>query len=219
MALKELMDRDILKRIISQNIDGLHRKSGIPADQIYELHGNTNLEVCEKCNKDYMRDFRVREAQKNKDHKTSRTCDNKKCNGQLHDSIINFGEDLNPKIIKGAWDYGVQADLMLSLGSSLRVAPANQIPINMTWHGGKFVIVNLQKTPLDDFAEFVIHARIQTVMAKLMEKLEMPIPTFKLDRWAEVSLKNDRLQVEGIDKMGGPYTLFKEVRANYDKNA
>ena len=76
MALKELMDRGILKTVISQNVDGLHRKSGIPSGQIYELHGNTNLEVCQKCGKDYMRDFRVREAQKNFDHKTSRVCDN-----------------------------------------------------------------------------------------------------------------------------------------------
>ena len=81
MALKELMDRKILKSIISQNTDGLHLKSGIPANKIYEVHGNTNLEICEKCNKKYMRDFRVREAKVNKDHKTSRTCDNKECNG------------------------------------------------------------------------------------------------------------------------------------------
>ena len=129
MALVELMEQGYLKHIISQNVDGLHRKSGIPADQISELHGNTNLEVCEKCKKDYMRDFRVREATKNKDHKTSRMCDNKECNGQLHDSIINFGESLNPEIIKGAWDNGVKSDLMLCLGSSMRVAPACQIPI------------------------------------------------------------------------------------------
>ena len=77
MALKELMDRDILKSIISQNIDGLHRKSGIPSDKIFELHGNTNLERCEECSTEYMRDFRVRDAQKSTDHKTSRLCDNK----------------------------------------------------------------------------------------------------------------------------------------------
>ena len=62
MALKKLMDEGILKKIISQNTDGLHRKSGIPFEKLYELHGNTNLEICEKCSKDYMRDFRVREA-------------------------------------------------------------------------------------------------------------------------------------------------------------
>ena len=111
-----------------------------------------------------MRDFRVREANKNKDHKTSRMCDNKECNGQLHDSIINFGESLNKDILRGAFDLAKEADLMVSLGSSLGVSPANQMPVNMTFNGGKFVIINLQKTPIDDFAELIIHARIQTVM-------------------------------------------------------
>lgn len=99
MALKELMDRDILKFIISQNLDGLHLKSGIPAKQIYELHGNSNLEVCEKCNQNYLRDFRVRDAKKAGDHKTSRKCDKKDCGGQLYDSDINFGENLKSEII------------------------------------------------------------------------------------------------------------------------
>ena len=75
MALKELIDRDILKCIISQNIDGLHRKSGVPSDKIFELHGNSNLEKCEKCNKDYLRDFNVREGKKFDDHRTNRVCD------------------------------------------------------------------------------------------------------------------------------------------------
>ena len=44
----------------------------------------------------------------------------------------------------------------------------------------------------------------------------MPIPKFKLDRWAEVSLENDQIKVTGIDKLGGPYTLFKEVKAKFD---
>ena len=161
MALKELMDRDILKAITSQNLDGLHRKSGIPANKIFELHGNTNLEVCEKCNQDYMRDFRVRDAKNAYDHKTSRICDNKKCNGQLYDSIINFNENLKPEIIQGATKTGMNSDLMLCLGSSMRVSPANLIPVNMKMmNGGKYVIVNLQATPLDGSADLVIHARI-----------------------------------------------------------
>jgi len=62
MAMVEMMNKGLLKHIISQNIDGLHRKSGIPGNQISEVHGNTNLEICDKCGKDYMRDFRVRNA-------------------------------------------------------------------------------------------------------------------------------------------------------------
>ena len=63
MALVELMNRGLLKHVTSQNVDGLHRKSGIPADRCSELHGNTNLEVCTNCAREYMRDFAVRTQQ------------------------------------------------------------------------------------------------------------------------------------------------------------
>ena len=92
-------------------------------------------------------------------------CDNKECNGQLYDSIINFNENLKSEIIQGATQTGMNSDLMLCLGSSLRVSPANLIPVNMKMvSGGKYVIVNLQQTPLDGSADLIINARIQTVM-------------------------------------------------------
>ena len=125
MALVELMNRDKLNHIISQNIDGLHRKSGIPKDKITEVHGNTNLEICAKCGKDYMRDFRTRTANKNTEHKTGRKCENPKCRGDLCDTIVNFGESLRGEDIERGTMEGLAADLMLCLGSSLRVSPAN----------------------------------------------------------------------------------------------
>lgn len=51
MGFVGLMEAGFLKFVISQNVDGLHRKSGIPGHKIAELHGNTNLEKCEKCGK------------------------------------------------------------------------------------------------------------------------------------------------------------------------
>lgn len=81
MALYELVRQDKLKYIISQNIDGLHRKSGIHGKSLGELHGNTNLEICTKCGREHMRDFGVRTAKKVHDHITGRTCDTPGCNG------------------------------------------------------------------------------------------------------------------------------------------
>mmetsp|Transcript_29087 Transcript_29087/g.38743 ORF Transcript_29087/g.38743 Transcript_29087/m.38743 type:complete len:94 (-) Transcript_29087:573-854(-) len=90
-----LENQDKLKFIISQNIDGLHRRSGIHPNKLAELHGNTNLEICIKCSRQHMRDYRVRTAQKAKEHKTGRTCDTPGCGGELKDTIINFGESLD----------------------------------------------------------------------------------------------------------------------------
>ena len=98
MALVELHKQKKLNHIISQNIDGLHLKSGIPENSISELHGNRNLEICTKCNKQYLRDVGVRTAKVAKEHLTGRLCDDSSCKGELKDSIINFGEPLNPEI-------------------------------------------------------------------------------------------------------------------------
>jgi hypothetical protein len=56
-ALVELMNKGILKYIVSTNLDGLHRRSGIPKDKLSELHGNAYKEYCSKCSKEYLRSF------------------------------------------------------------------------------------------------------------------------------------------------------------------
>lgn len=149
-------------------MDGLHRKSGVPPELTSELHGNTNLEICQKCKKHYLRDFRVRTALKTHDHATGRKCDNKTCNGNLRDSIINFGENLDDKIIDAGFSWGKKSDLCIALGSSLRVTPAADIPVETVHNGGKLVIVNLQKTPLDSMACLRINALIDDVMVQVM---------------------------------------------------
>ena len=78
----------IKQYLISQNVDGLHLRSGVDPKKISELHGNTNLEICVKCGSRYLRDFRTREASHAKDHRTSRICTKPNCKGALHDSII-----------------------------------------------------------------------------------------------------------------------------------
>jgi NAD-dependent SIR2 family protein deacetylase len=94
MALYALQEKGILKHVVSQNTDGLHLKSGIKFQNLTELHGNTNLEHCMSCCKNYLRDYRARTAEIPTEHKTGRHCDDPDCNGELVDQIINFGEKI-----------------------------------------------------------------------------------------------------------------------------
>ena len=134
--------------------------------------------MCEECSREYMRDTRVRVAQKTKEHRTGRKCESPGCDGFLKDTIINFGGNLNPAILELGEANCESADLCLAMGSSLRVSPANGMPAACAQNGGRLVICNLQKTPLDHLATLVIHAKCDDIMKLLMKKLGYQIPTW-----------------------------------------
>lgn len=220
MALVKLANEGILKYCISQNVDGLHRKSGFPKEKLAELHGNTNLERCEKCNADYFRDFSVRNAKEVHDHRTGRKCTKKNCGGELKDSIINFKEPLPENELNMGYYYSKIADLHLVLGSSLRVQPAADMPVQTIDNNGKVVIVNLQKTPLSDVAALCIYAKIDTVMERLMKNLLVEIPKWTVTRRIifrrTVSNGNYVVTMSGLDTDGSVYSIVRKSRVQFE---
>lgn len=140
-----------------------------------------------------MRDYRTRTAQTVHDHRTGRKCDDKNCRGDLEDSIINFGENLKKEILDEGFSQSAHADLMLAMGSSLRVTPAADMVVETNNNQGQVVIINLQKTPLDVYARLVIHAKIDDVFDLLMPKLSLKIPEFNLSRWLKVKIDSSEI--------------------------
>ena len=171
MAIKKLIDEDLVKFIVSQNVDGLHLKSGIPIEKIAELHGNLNKEYCKTCHKVYYRGFDT--CEDTDDHITSRKCI--ECNVRLYDTIIDFGECLSEDELARAQENSIKCDLAIVLGSSLRVPPAAKLPV-LKKKEGKLVICNLQKTPLDNKADLLVHTKIDYLMNLLMSRLGLEVP-------------------------------------------
>ncbi|KAI9141877.1 DHS-like NAD/FAD-binding domain-containing protein [Paraphysoderma sedebokerense] len=175
MALAALQNCGKLKFLISQNTDGLHLRSGIEKEKIAELHGNSNIEKCSICGERYYRSFRTREARNVRDHDTGRKCD--MCGGMLRDTIVNFGETLPQDAVQKSIQHASAADLCLVLGSSCRVSPAVDFPILVSRRGNPVVIINLQKTPIDDLPNVLrIGATIDNVVSAVMHRLGIPIP-------------------------------------------
>lgn len=219
MSILKLIQEGYCKYLISQNTDGLHRKSGVPPELLSELHGNSNLETCEKCKKEYLRDYRVRCAKKVHDHYTGRKC---VCGGKLKDSIINFSESLPEIPMEKGFKHANKADLCLVLGSSLTVSPACEMPGNcalnsnllletVAKNGNNLVICNLQKTPYDSDACLRIFGKTDDVMKLVMQELGLDIPKWKLVRRVLIGHEKGRLYVRGIEPDGTPATIFKKV--------
>lgn len=224
MSIKSLIEKGYLKHLISQNCDGLHRRSGIPPTKISELHGNSNLEMCKTCGKKYLRDFDASAHYLTSvhDHRTGRKCSKFGCNGDLYDSIINFGENLPAEALEGGFKNAEQSDLCLVLGSSLTVTPAANMPkLVGEKKGGKLVIVNLQKTPLDNLASMRVYAKTDDFMQRVLHYLELPIQQWELRRKLvignQTDEKNGKLTVylQGIDSDDGtPLSFIKSATIN-----
>jgi mono-ADP-ribosyltransferase sirtuin 6 len=202
MTFVELYNRGVLKYVISQNCDGLHRRSGLPASAISELHGNCWVEICEDCGQQYFRDFKCTRFQRSggaknpADHFTGRFC---ACRGRLLNSTIDFGQSLPQRPLALAQMHSAKATLHLACGSSLRVNPACECPAITKQQGGKLVIVNLQRTPLTDMADMQIYASTDTVMTLLMERLSIPVPPFRLLRRIVIGKTDRSVYARGVD--------------------
>lgn len=185
LALVELEKMNKMKGVITQNCDGLHSKAGTSDDILYELHGNVFVEYCEKCEKSYKRDYcvdlystmctkekwYVKCSQCGHNHYTGRKCSKKNCKGKLRDTIINFGDYLLENVgggLENATSICKNADLSLSIGSSLTVPPACKLPMMAK----KMIICNLQTTEYDELATLRVFYPCDIFLTMVMNKLK-----------------------------------------------
>lgn len=87
MALVELERVGILKFVISQNVDSLHLRSGIPRVKLSELHGNSFRELCPSCGVEYIRDFEIETIGMKE---TPRRCTQLNCGSKLNDTVLDW---------------------------------------------------------------------------------------------------------------------------------
>ncbi|XP_034039671.1 NAD-dependent protein deacetylase sirtuin-6 isoform X2 [Thalassophryne amazonica] len=190
-ALLGLQRAGYLKYLISQNVDGLHVRSGFPRDLLSELHGNMFVEECEKCGRQYVRD-KVIGVMGLKP--TGRYCDVvrsrglRACRGRLISTILDWEDALPDKDLNKADDASRRADLALTLGTSMQIKPSGDLPLLTKRNGGKVVIVNLQPTKHDKHADLRIHSYVDEVMKWLMELLGLDIPKWEGPTVCETSI-------------------------------
>lgn len=173
-ALVHLLNRGNIHHIISQNVDGLHLRSGVAAEHLSELHGNIYMEHCESCGKSY---FREKDVGGMGLQYTGNLCEIEECSGKLKDFAVDWDTELPKDIFSVARTEIRKADLVICLGTSLRIRPAGNMPLSVTkpnkhrHHAGKLAIINLQATHLDAKAAVRIHYYCDTVMSMLCDRL------------------------------------------------
>jgi NAD-dependent deacetylase len=167
-AIAELHQLGKLDCVITQNIDSLHQKAGVPEDRVFELHGNVRWVVCLSCR----RRFPMPEVlQRIKDGIAVPDCPD--CQGILKPDAVFFGEALPQGTLREAIRRSQNCDLFIVIGSTLVIYPAAYIPTYATEAGATLAIVNLTPTPFDHYAEVVIRGKAGEIMSKVMEEVRL----------------------------------------------
>jgi len=157
-ALVRLQNHNILKFLISQNLDNLHLESGIHESLIAELHGNLSLARCQECGKKYRKTW-----------DRPSTCS---CGGKIKSSVIKFGDNLPKQELELSFTHSKQSDVFLVIGSSLITQPAGRLPMIAKNNGAKLIIINRGKTHLDHLADLRFDEDSGVVLEAVVNKIE-----------------------------------------------
>lgn len=190
-AIACLLHAGVFTHVVSQNVDGLHLRSGVPEDKLSELHGNIFKERCEKCGSEYTRDKDVGGMGLNY---TGGKCSIESCCGLLRDMAIDWDTELPSTIFSRAHHEIDSADLVICLGTSLRIRPAGNMPLRVATpkvkrggRVGQLCIVNLQKTHLDKKATVRISHYCDEVMRRLCEALGVELKPLREFKSADIA--------------------------------
>ncbi len=159
IALARLEEMGFIKAVITQNVDGLHRRAG--SRKVIELHGSISRVRCIGCSRTY----HVSEIP----YEIPPRCS---CGALLRPDVVWFGEPLPRDQLEEALRMASQADLIMVVGTSLLVQPAASLPFITIQGGGKAIEVNPEETPLTPYAAVSIRERAAKALPRLLSELE-----------------------------------------------
>ncbi|XP_015589177.1 NAD-dependent protein deacetylase Sirt6 [Cephus cinctus] len=215
MALKKLVEDKKIKFIISQNIDGLHLRSGIQRPHLAELHGNMFVEQCDKCGRQFIRNFATKSVGKKCLETVCRSerIGGRPCRGRMHDTILDWEHNLPDNDLALSDLHSSVADLSICLGTTLQIIPSGNLPLYTKKYGGRLVICNLQPTKHDKKADLVINGNIDSVIVSVMKKLGIEIPEYRSD---QDPTRNSDMTSSEMD-WTIPLSRIKEMKILYKK--
>jgi NAD-dependent protein deacetylase/lipoamidase len=164
LALVELQKLGRLRFLISQNVDNLHLKSGIPLKLLAELHGNIRRLRCTRCEQTIEQSSGLTRCA---------------CGGRLVSSVVDFGQSLPVEDLKLSYEHSRKCDLFVVVGSSLVVTPAADMPAEALRAGAKLVIINQDRTPFDSRAHLRFYEQIGETLPRAVKKVKRMMGFFE----------------------------------------
>ena len=165
LAVAQLYESGFVQAILTQNIDGLHQQSGIPDEDIIELHGSNRRVRCMSC----METSSIHVAyQRIKNGDLAPECT---CGGFLKPDTVSFGQSMPVTELQRAVELSKACDIFIVIGSTLLVHPAALLPDYARRAGAFLAIVNLSETPYDAVCDVLIQNKAGVALPEIASKI------------------------------------------------
>jgi len=159
LAIKKLEDLFENFFLVTQNVDGLHARTGIR--NMVEIHGNLWRARCTK------------------DRKTSMLMDvpltsippRCECGEILRPDVVWFGESIPSSYLEKAYDVIDRCDTLLVVGTSGAVYPVASFPENAKMKGSFVIEVNIEPTPISQIADVSLFGKSGDILPEIVQKL------------------------------------------------
>ena len=160
-ALVDLERTGILKCIITQNVDNLHRVAG--SRNVAEIHGNRTLLRCMDCHLRIPREeFEIVEVPPR--------CP--QCGGIIKGDGVMFGEPIPPDVLETCFQQANLCDCMLVLGTSGTVYPAAGFPLQARQRGAYLIEVNVDPTPISHMMDVVLRGPSGELLPPMVARVQ-----------------------------------------------
>jgi NAD-dependent deacetylase len=148
----------LLKTLITQNVDGLHRQAG--STNILKVHGDLWALKCTQCS---------HKSRLTKPAQAVPTCPD--CSSNLRPDVVWFGESLPAQIMDKVFNELNKADSILVIGTSALVQPAASFPIIVKRQGGRIIEINVEETPLTPIVDVHLTGKAGVLLPQLDQLL------------------------------------------------
>ncbi len=156
-ALVELEQLGVLRFVITQNVDDLHRQAGQQA--LAEIHGNWTLIRCLDCTKRFHGDSISLEV-------LPPVCP--RCGGMLKSDTVSFGEPIPTDMLNQCAEHSARADLVIVAGTSATVYPAAGFALEVKQRGGVLIEINLYDSEITRICDLSLRGGSAEVLPRLV---------------------------------------------------
>lgn len=160
-ALAQIEKRISDFSLITQNIDGLHRRSG--SENILELHGNIQRNKCINCGRFF----------EELPDETSENAPECECGGMIRPDVVWFGEMLPQRVLQDAFKAAERSTVFFSIGTSAVVQPAASLPVVAKRSGAYLVEVNMERTVLTHMADEFFQGKSGEILPQIVQECRL----------------------------------------------